>query len=99
MLVVSGGKVKIVYHGGHRGHGVNLREQVAGSEEGFAEMAGDNFFFVANRGEIDAGVPAEKYIDVRRYMFELDFGEDGRNSRFLTGPSALFGMTRVWVGG
>jgi len=29
-------------------------------------------------------------------MMELG---DGQNSRFLTGPSARFGMTRIWNGG
>jgi hypothetical protein len=33
-----------------------------------------------------------EYIDVRRYTLELGGGQD---SRFLTGPSAPFGMTRV----
>ena len=44
------------------------REQVSGGEETLAEVAGDDFFFVADRGEVDAGVPALEYIDVRRYM-------------------------------
>jgi hypothetical protein len=46
-------------------------EQVAGGEEGLAEVAGDDFFRAADSGEVDARVPAEKYIDVRRYMFEI----------------------------
>jgi hypothetical protein len=33
---------------------------VAGGEEGFAEVAGDDFFFGADGGEIDASVPAEE---------------------------------------
>jgi len=41
---------------------------VAGGEEAFAEVAGHDFFGVADGGEVDAGVPAEEYIDVRRYM-------------------------------
>jgi hypothetical protein len=73
-----------------------LREEVACGEEGFAEVAGYDFFRVADGGEVDTGVPAEEYIDVRRYMMELSGGED---SRFLTGPLARFGMTRVWGGG
>ena len=44
-------------------------EQMTGGEEGFAEVAGDYFFWIADGGEVDAGVPAEEYIDVRRYMF------------------------------
>jgi hypothetical protein len=69
---------------------------VAGGEEGFAEVAGDDFFFAADRCEVDAGVPVEKYIDVCRYMLELGGGED---SRFLTGKRRRFGMTRVWGSG
>jgi hypothetical protein len=65
---------------------------VAGGEEAFAEVTSDDFFGIADCGEVDAGVPAEKYIDVRRYMLELRGRE---NSRFLTGPLARFGMTRV----
>jgi hypothetical protein len=57
--------VNIFYHRGHR---VNLGEEVAGGEEGFAEVAGHDFFRIADGGEVDAGVPVEKYIDVRRYM-------------------------------
>ena len=67
-------------------------EQVAGGEEGFAEVASDDFFFAADGGEVDASVPTLEYIDVRRYMMELSRGQD---SRFLTGPLALFGMTRI----
>jgi hypothetical protein len=51
---------------------------MAGGEEGFAEVAGDDFFTVANGGEVDAGIPAAQYIDVRRYMLELGGGEDSR---------------------
>ena len=69
-----------------------VREEVTSGEEGFSEVAGDDFFGIADGGEVNAGIPVEEYIDVRRYMFELS----GRqNSRFLTGPSARFGMTRA----
>jgi len=44
------------------------------------------FFFA------QCGVPVFEDIDVHRYLFELGGGED---SRFLTGPSARFGMTSV----
>src|SRR5258708_2945072 len=81
---------------GNGGDGVNLGEQVAGGEEGFGEVAGDYFFWIADGGQVDAGVPVEEYIDVRRYTSELGRGQ---NSRFLTGPSDRFGMTRVWDGG
>jgi len=37
-----------------------IREEMAGGEEGFAEVAGDDFFGVADRGEVDMGVPVEK---------------------------------------
>jgi hypothetical protein len=67
---------------------------MAGGEEGFAEVAGDDFFTVANGGEVDAGVPAAQYIDVRRYMLELDGGEDSRASPHIS----CFGMTGVcWL--
>src|SRR2546429_1428992 len=51
--------------------------------------AGYDFFGVADAGEVDAGVPAEEYIDVRRYMLELGGGQD---NRFLV--ASLVGMTR-----
>ena len=54
------GKVKTLYHRGHRGHRVNLGEEVAGGKEGFAEVTGDYLFFVADGGEVDAGVPVEE---------------------------------------
>ena len=57
-------------------------------------MASHNFFFVADGGEVDAGVPVQEYIDVRRYILELDGGED---SGFLSG-FRRFGMTKVWGG-
>jgi hypothetical protein len=41
---------------------------VAGGEEGFAEVAGDDFFRVADGGQVDAGIPMQEYIDVRRYI-------------------------------
>jgi hypothetical protein len=74
---------------------MGIGKQVAGDEEGFAEVASNDFFFVADGGEVDAGVPAEEYIDVRRYILELGVGQD---SRFPTRP-VLFGMTRIWNGG
>jgi len=55
-----------------------IGEQVAGGEEGFAEVASDNLFRVADGGEIDARIPAEEYIDVRRYM--LTKGDVSRRS-------------------
>ena len=35
-------------------------EEVAGEEEGLAEVAGYDFFFIADGGEVDAGVPVEQ---------------------------------------
>ena len=40
--------------GGHRG---TQREEMASGEEAFAEVAGDDPFFVADGSEIDAGIP------------------------------------------
>jgi hypothetical protein len=37
-----------------------IGEQVMGGEEALAEVAGDDFFGVADGGEVDAGVPAEE---------------------------------------
>ena len=34
-------------------------EEVAGQEEGLAEVAGYDFFWMADGGQVDAGVPAE----------------------------------------
>jgi hypothetical protein len=38
-----------------------------GGEKTLPEVASDNFLFIANGGEIDPGIPALKYIDIRRY--------------------------------
>ena len=65
--------------------------EVAGGEEALAEVTGDDLFGVADGGQVDAGIPAEEYIDVRRYTLELRGGED---SRFLTGVRR-FRMTRA----
>ena len=56
---------------------------MAGCEEAFAEVAGDDLFGVADGGEIDAGVPFQKYIDVCRYTLKLCFGQHrgGRKKR------------------
>ena len=34
-------------------------KEVAGEEEGLAEVAGYDFFWMADGGQVDAGVPAE----------------------------------------
>ena len=41
-------------------HILNWREHVAGEEQGLSEMAGDDFFFIADRSEVDARVPAKQ---------------------------------------
>jgi len=69
--VGDGGTGQIFQHRGHRGRRGNAGEQMAGGEEGFAEVAGDDFFRVADRGQVDAGIPAEEYIDIRRYVPQL----------------------------
>ena len=61
--------------GGGRPHAVRGWEKGLGGEEGFAEVAGDDFIGVADGCEVGAGVPAEEYIDVGRYTFELGRGE------------------------
>ena len=63
---------------------------MAGGEKALAEMASDDVLGVADGGQIDAGVPAEEYIDVRRYTLQLRGGQD---SRFLTESLTRFGMT------
>jgi hypothetical protein len=55
-----------------------VREQVTGCKETFTEMAGDNLFGVANSGQVDAGVPAKKHIDVHRYLLPLTGGQGRR---------------------
>jgi hypothetical protein len=47
-----------------------IGEQVAGGKEGFAEVASDDLVRAADGGEIDARIPAKKYIDIRRYIME-----------------------------
>ena len=58
-------------------------EEVAGGEEGFAEVAGYDFFRLADGGEVDAGIPAQEYIDIRRYISQLGLVE---YCRFLASP-------------
>jgi len=50
-----------------KGTSVTWQEH-AGSEEALAEMPGDDLFGIANGGEIDTLIPAQKYIDVCRYI-------------------------------
>ena len=49
------------------------REEVAGGEEAFTEVAGDDVFRVADGGEVDPRIPVGEYIDVSRYMVEIIF--------------------------
>src|SRR5208282_6180312 len=71
----SGASLRRTAGGGcpHRSSG---GEEVTRGEEGFAEVAGDDFFGVADGGEVDAGIPADEYIDVCRYMLQLGGGQD-----------------------
>ncbi len=39
---------------------VFLWEKVACSEEGLAEVAGDDLFWIADGGEVDAGIPSDQ---------------------------------------
>jgi hypothetical protein len=64
-------------------------------EEGFAEVARDDLFRGADGREVDASIPAEEHIDVRRYTMELGEGED---SGFLS-AFRRFGMTKASGGG
>jgi len=48
---------------------------MAGGEEAFAEVAGDDFVWIADGGEVDPSVPVLEYIDVRRYSLQLIGGE------------------------
>ncbi len=57
---------------------LRLGKQMSGREKGFAEMTGDDLLGLAHRSEVDAGVPAEQHIDVRRYILQLGFGEWNR---------------------
>jgi hypothetical protein len=43
---------------------------MSSGEEALAEVAGDDFFRIANGGQIDTTVPAKQYIDIRRYTME-----------------------------
>lgn len=52
-------------------------EQVMGSEERFAEVAGDDVFRGADRSEADASVPTQQYIYIRRYTSQLARGKWG----------------------
>src|SRR5579864_17621 len=66
---------------------------MAGGEEALAEVASHDLVGVANGSEVDAGVPADKYIDVCRYTLKLCGGQE---RGFLTGLRR-FGMT--WIRG
>ena len=43
----------------------------AGAGDGFDEMAGENAVFVADCGEIDAGIPAKNKRNIRRKLFRF----------------------------
>ena len=73
--------------GRHRG---GTGEQVAGSEQAFAEVAGDDFFRVADGRKANASIPAHEYIDVCRYTLQLEWGKE---TRLLAGLQ-WFGITK-----
>src|SRR5216684_1177295 len=50
------------------------REEMPGRKEGFAKVPADDLLRRADCGEVDARVPAEQHIDVRRYMLRLHRG-------------------------
>ena len=63
-------------------HMRTAREQVASREQALAEVPRDHLFRVAESGQVDAGIPANQYIDVRRYTLQLSGRQE---SRFLFG--------------
>ena len=86
-----GDRFKGFYHRGRRGHRGRLGDEVASGEKALAEVAGDDGFGVADGGQVDAGIPAEEYIDVRRYILQWCRGQDdGSLSGFRQ-----FGMTSL----
>ena len=54
---------------------VFAKEEVAGGEEGFSEVASHDVFGAADGGQVHAGVPTKQYIDVHRYLFYLGLGQ------------------------
>jgi hypothetical protein len=69
-----GDRLRSFYHGGHRAQGGRLGDQVAGGEKALAEVAGDDGIWAADGCQVDARIPAKKYIDVRRYILQLSGG-------------------------
>jgi hypothetical protein len=53
----AGARAKVRYSRPHR---ITDMEEVASGEEGFAEVAGNYFFWIADGGEVDAGVPTQQ---------------------------------------
>jgi hypothetical protein len=53
-------------------------DELLGSKYRFAEMTGQDLLGLAHRGEIQLLIPAQEYIDVRRYMSQLIFRHWGR---------------------
>ena len=86
---VDGGRPEFEGQAGKAGPGADVNtvvgrrssvvsgEQVAGGKQRLSEVAGDDLLGIADGGEVDAGVPAEKYIDVRRYIIQLGGRELG----------------------
>jgi hypothetical protein len=69
---------------------------MAGGEEALAEVAGHDLVGVADGSEVDAGVPADEYIDVCRYTLKLCGGQE---SGFLPFTPFRVGMTWIRSGG
>jgi len=57
-----------IYDGGGDG-GVGQKQ--ASGKEGFTEVAADDLFWFADRGKVNAGVPAKQNIGVCRYTLQL----------------------------
>ena len=60
---------------------MDIWKQVTGGENRFSEVAAYDFFRLAYAREIHAGIPAEQYIDVCRYIYQLGRGQ---NCSFLS---------------
>src|ERR1700730_9832857 len=56
-------------------------ENVPGSKEGFAKVAGYDFFRLLHCSEIDASIPGKQYIDIHRYTPQLNRREPSRRIR------------------
>jgi len=54
------------------GHGgIAVWKKLARGKEGFSKVSGDDFFWIADRRQIDFRVPLQQQIQIRRNEFEL----------------------------